>query len=117
MPKRTSRMETQDLGPLAPLLARDDIEDIYVLGPSRAFVSLADGRQFKVDLGFGSHEALLELADRMLEREGKELTPARPFADCRLADGSRAHIATAPSADPWPQIAPARGRTRGWRST
>jgi len=106
----TVTKEIHELGPLGAILAQEDVEDIYVLGPHQVIVGRSDGGRERVEVDFGSAEALQHLIGRVLEREGKQLSQALPFADGRLADGSRLHVATAPSADPWPQLVIRRHR-------
>ena len=102
--------EVLGLGPLEALLSDDDVEDIYILGPHQVTVATSDGRRRTEGLDFGDQERLMNLARRALAQDGKRVDFAQPFADARLRDGSRFHIAIYPCAQPWPQITIRRHR-------
>lgn len=103
--------EILGLGPLDPLLRDESIEDIYVLGPHKVIVVRADGRREQVPVDFGSEERLMNLAQRALAWSGRQVSFARPYADARLKDGSRIHVALYPIAEPWPQLVIRRHRS------
>ena len=96
--------EILGLGPLEVLLAHDDVEDIYILGPHKVMVVTSDGDRRSVGIDFGTRERVMSLARRALARDGKRADFVQPFADCRLRDGSRMHVSIHPCAEPWPQI-------------
>ncbi len=75
------------------LLSADDVEDIYILGPHEVTVITADGQRQPVGLDSGDQERLMNLARRALAQDGKRVDFAHPFADARLRDGSRLHLA------------------------
>ena len=96
--------EILGLGPLEVLLAHDEVEDIYILGPHKVMVVTSDGDRRSVGIDFGTRDRVMSLARRALARDGKRADFVQPFADCRLRDGSRMHVSIHPCAEPWPQI-------------
>jgi pilus assembly protein CpaF len=102
--------ELLGLGPLETLLTHEAVEDIYILGPSKVLVALADGQRLAVDLEFGDQDRLMSLARKALAQDGKRVDFAQPFADARLRDGSRMHVGIHPCAEPWPQVVIRRHR-------
>ncbi len=98
------------LGPLERLLAAEEVEDIYILGPDKVLVVTSDGRRTRAQVDFGSRDRLMSLARRALAAEGKRVDFLHPFADVRLHDGSRLHVSVHPCAEPSPQIVIRRHR-------
>jgi len=106
LPRLTRRIldEILGLGPLEELLAHEDVEDIYILGPHKVMVVTSTGERQPVPIDFGTRDRVMSLARRALARDGKRADFVQPFADCRLRDGSRMHVSIHPCAEPWPQI-------------
>lgn len=95
---------------LSRLLAEDEVEDLYILGPERVVVATRDGFQERPRVELGGREGLMALIREVLLPSGKVIDADSPFADARLPDGSRLHVALAPAADPWPQLVVRRAR-------
>lgn len=79
------------LGGLAPLLERDEVENIHVHGHDRVFVELADGtvQRWSQPVA-GSDAELLELLAALFARMGqtsREFSPAHPIGNLRLPAG------------------------------
>jgi pilus assembly protein CpaF len=89
-------------GPLAPLLADPAVTDVLV-----------NGVQVWVDRGAGLHRAgvaigdvddVRRLAQRLAASCGRRLDDGRPYADARLADGTRLHAVLPPVATTGPYL-------------
>lgn len=86
-------------GPLSALMADPAVEEVWVNGPERVFCARAGGHELTtVVFGPGELELLVE---RLLAGAGRRLDRSCPFADARLADGSRLHVAIPPVVDEW----------------
>ncbi|MBO9532303.1 MAG: CpaF family protein [Solirubrobacteraceae bacterium] len=85
------------LGPLEPLLADPQIDEIMVSGCTPIWVERA-GRIETTGSAFPSEEALREVVDRILSPLGRRIDAAEPLVDARLPDGSRVHVAIPPVA-------------------
>lgn len=88
---------TCDLGPIAPLMADDTVTDILINGTDSVYVEQA-GHMQRTELSFASDAAVLELATNIAKAIGREIDPAKPLVDARLADGSRVNIIAPPLA-------------------
>ena len=89
---------------LEEVLAKEEVEEIYILGPDRVLITLADGRQERVQVNLGDEAELVALAKYLLGPSGKALGPHAPFADGTVMERYRVHVSLAPSAEPSPQI-------------
>jgi pilus assembly protein CpaF len=87
--------ELTGAGPLAPLLADEDISDILVIGPDEVWVDRG-GRLVPSRVRFSDEAHLTRILDRMVSAHGRRLEEATPFADVRLPDGSRLHAIIPP---------------------
>jgi pilus assembly protein CpaF len=85
------------LGPLEPLLARDDISEIMVNGLDGCYAELR-GRLERLPVRFASREQLLSLCQRAAARAGRRVDEASPVCDVRLPDGSRLNVILPPLA-------------------
>jgi pilus assembly protein CpaF len=85
------------LGPLEPLLARDDITDIMVNGARDSYIE-ANGRLLPARLRFADNGQLANICQRIASRVGRRVDDANPICDARLADGSRVNIIFPPLA-------------------
>jgi pilus assembly protein CpaF len=89
--------DTLGLGPLEDLLARDDISEIMVNGPSRVYVEVK-GRLQKTDVTFEDDEHLVSVIERIVSPLGRRIDESSPLVDARLADGSRVNATIPPIA-------------------
>lgn len=80
--------ETLGLGPLEPLLADPDINDILVNGFQNVWVD-RNGRLEETDIRFSSEDHLLHVINRIVSRVGRRVDESSPIVDARLPDGSR----------------------------
>lgn len=85
------------LGILAPFMADDTVTDILVNGTNSIFVERR-GRMENTEFRFETEAEVLEIAERIVAAVGREINPARPYVDARLADGSRVNIIAPPLA-------------------
>ena len=88
--------EVSGLGPLEPLLADPEVNEVMLNGPGRAYVERA-GRLEAVDLDLDAG-AIVRLVERVVAPLGLRLDRASPMVDARLADGSRLHALIPPLA-------------------
>lgn len=105
------------LGGLAPLIGRDDVENIHVHGCDEVWVEYASGRLHRWPTPVAaSDEELLTLISSLFARRGRtsrEWTPAHPLGTLRLPDGGPlgCRIAAMRSVVDRPRIAIRRHRT------
>ena len=85
------------LGPLEPLLARDDIADIMVNGPHQVYIE-TDGKIQKTDIRFRDNAQLMNICQRIVSAVGRRVDEASPICDARLLDGSRVNVIAPPLA-------------------
>jgi pilus assembly protein CpaF len=98
------------LGPLEPLLADPDVDEIMLNGPGRAFVERA-GRIEPVTVPLDG-DGILRVVARVIAPLGLRLDRASPVVDARLADGSRLHAVVPPLAIDGPYVTIRRFRAR-----
>ena len=84
-------------GPLEPLLARDDIADIMVNGPSQVFIEVG-GKVEETDIRFRDGTQLLNICQRIVSQVGRRVDESSPICDARLPDGSRVNVIAPPLA-------------------
>src|ERR1700678_811975 len=84
-------------GPLEPLLARDDIADIMVNGPTRCFIEVG-GKIQLTNVRFRDNAQLMNICQRIVSRVGRRVDEASPICDARLMDGSRVNVIAPPLA-------------------
>ena len=94
--------EVSGLGPLEPLLADPDVDEVMLNGPGRAFVERA-GRLETVDLDLDA-AGIVRLVERVVAPLGLRLDRASPMVDARLPDGSRLHAVIPPLAVDGPAV-------------
>ncbi len=87
--------EAIGLGPLEPLLARDDITEIMVNGPDQIFVERR-GVIYRSDTGFADDAQVLSAIERIVAPLGRRIDESSPMVDARLADGSRVNAIIPP---------------------
>ncbi|MFC5927335.1 TadA family conjugal transfer-associated ATPase [Micromonospora vulcania] len=89
-------------GPLAPLLADPEVTDVLVNG-TRVWVDRGAGLH-QVAVPVGSVEDVRRLAQRLIASAGRRLDDGSPYADARLADGTRLHAVLPPVATEGPYL-------------
>jgi pilus assembly protein CpaF len=89
--------EVLGLGPLEPLLARDDIADIMVNGHDRIYVERR-GKIELTDVRFRDSAQLMAVCQRIVNAVGRRVDESSPICDARLADGSRVNVIVPPLA-------------------
>jgi len=85
------------LGPLEPLLVRDDIADLMVNGPDVTYIEV-NGQMEKTDVKFRDQAQLMNICQRIVSAVGRRVDEASPICDARLADGSRVNVIAPPLA-------------------
>ena len=84
-------------GPLEPLLARDDIADIMVNGPTRCFIEV-NGKIQLTNVRFRDASQLMNICQRIVSQVGRRVDESSPICDARLLDGSRVNVIAPPLA-------------------
>jgi pilus assembly protein CpaF len=95
--------EVVGLGPLAPLLRDNTIDDIIVNGANTIYAERG-GMLERVDTRFRDDTHLMNIIQRIVGPIGRRVDEATPFVDARLADGSRVNIVIPPIALDGPLI-------------
>ena len=85
------------LGPLEPLLARDDIADIMVNGPHKVYIETS-GKIQLTGIKFRDNAQLMNICQRIVSAVGRRVDEASPICDARLLDGSRVNVIAPPLA-------------------
>ena len=83
------------LGPLEPLLMRDDIADIMVNGAGQVWIE-TKGKIELTDLKFRDNAQLMNICQRIVTAVGRRVDEASPIYDARLEDGSRVNVIVKP---------------------
>ncbi|OAN48929.1 CpaF family protein [Magnetospirillum moscoviense] len=91
------------LGPLEPLLARDDIADIMVNGYDKVYIE-TDGQIQLTDIKFRDNAQLMNICQRIVSAVGRRVDESSPICDARLADGSRVNVIAPPLAIDGPTL-------------
>lgn len=89
-------------GPLAPLLRDPDVTDILV-NATEVWVDRGGGLE-RARVELGGADAVRRLAQRMVAACGRRLDDGCPYADARLADGTRLHAVLPPIAATGPYL-------------
>jgi pilus assembly protein CpaF len=100
------------LGPLEPLLADPEVDEVMVSGPGRVWVERR-GRIEVAGTAFASEEDLRHAIERILAPLGRRVDEAEPLCDARLPDGSRVNVVIPPLALDGPALTIRRFRPRG----
>jgi pilus assembly protein CpaF len=87
--------EVVGAGVLEPLLRLPDVTDILVNGPGPVWIDRGDGVR-PSGVCIDDEQTLRRLAQRIVAACGRRLDEAAPFADARLADGTRVHAVLPP---------------------
>jgi len=85
------------LGPLEPLLADGDVDEIMVNGTGPVWVERR-GHVERTDIAFGDERRLRDVIERILAPLGRRVDEAEPMCDARLPDGSRVNVVLPPLA-------------------
>src|SRR4051812_25851148 len=101
------------LGPLEPLLADPDVEEVMVSGTAPAWVERG-GRLERTEACFASEQDLRDAIERILAPLGRRVDDAEPLCDARLPDGSRVNVVLPPLALDGPALTIRRFRPRGF---
>ncbi len=104
--------ESFGLGPLEPLMADPDVDEIMVSGLAPVWVERR-GRLEATAVSFDSDEALRHAIERILSPVGRRVDESQPLADARLPDGSRVNVVIPPLALDGPSLTIRRFRRRG----
>jgi pilus assembly protein CpaF len=91
------------LGPLEPLLARDDIADIMVNGAHRTYIEVA-GKVQETGVRFRDNTQLMNICQRIVSQVGRRVDESSPICDARLPDGSRVNVIAPPLAIDGPTL-------------
>ncbi|MBF0307772.1 MAG: CpaF family protein [Alphaproteobacteria bacterium] len=83
------------LGPLEPLLARDDIADIMVNGAEKVYIECG-GKIELTDIKFRDNAQLMNICQRIVSAVGRRVDESSPICDARLMDGSRVNVIAPP---------------------
>lgn len=87
--------ETLGLGPLEPLFADPDVNDILVNGSQSVFID-RNGRLEETEVRFKDDSHLLHVINRIVSRVGRRIDESSPIVDARLPDGSRVNAIIPP---------------------
>ena len=101
------------LGPLEPLLADPEVDEILVSGTAPAWVERA-GRLEATTARFTTEAELRHAIERILAPLGRRVDEAEPLCDARLPDGSRVNVVVPPLALDGPVLTIRRFRRRGF---
>ncbi len=85
------------LGPLEPLVERDDIADIMVNGPNDVYIETG-GKIELTDIKFRDNAQLMNICQRIVTAVGRRVDESSPICDARLMDGSRVNVIAPPLA-------------------
>lgn len=95
--------EAVGLGPLEPLIDREDISEIMVNCAKEVFYECA-GRITKSDVIFTDDQAVQSIIDRIVAPIGRRIDESSPMVDARLKDGSRVNAVIPPLALKGPSL-------------
>ncbi len=91
------------LGPLEPLIARDDIADIMVNGYDKVYIE-TEGKIEMSRIKFRDNAQLMNICQRIVSAVGRRVDEASPICDARLLDGSRVNVIVPPLAIDGPTL-------------
>jgi pilus assembly protein CpaF len=109
---RVVRLAT-GLGPLEPLLADADVDEVMVNGPGEVWVERR-GRLERTQVRFGGEAELMHSVERILAPLGRRVDEASPVCDARLPDGSRVNVVIPPLALSGPCLTIRKFRRQGF---
>ncbi|MDX6727552.1 MAG: pilus assembly protein CpaF [Baekduia sp.] len=99
------------LGPLEPLLADPDVDEIMVNGAGGVWIERS-GRLEATTVAFADEAELRHAIERILAPLGRRVDEAEPLCDARLPDGSRVNVVLPPLAVDGPLLTIRRFRAR-----
>ncbi len=85
------------LGPLEPLIADSEVDDILVNNSKDIYVE-RKGKLYKTDAAFRDDAHLMQIIDRIVSKVGRRIDESSPMVDARLPDGSRINAIIPPLA-------------------
>src|SRR3954470_16239120 len=91
------------LGPLEPLLARDEISDIMVNGATKTYIEIS-GKVQQTAVRFRDNTQLMNICRRIVSQVGRRVDESSPICDARLPDGSRVNVIAPPLAIDGPAL-------------
>jgi pilus assembly protein CpaF len=91
------------LGPLEPLLARDEISDIMVNGATKTYIEVG-GKVQQTTVRFRDNTQLMNICQRIVSQVGRRVDESSPICDARLPDGSRVNVIAPPLAIDGPAL-------------
>jgi pilus assembly protein CpaF len=102
------------LGPLDPLLADPEVDEIMVNGAGAGGSVWVErrGRLEPTAIAFASEDELRHAIERVLAPLGRRVDEAEPLCDARLSDGSRVNVVLPPLAVDGPLLTIRRFRSR-----
>ena len=86
--KQQAGDEILAFGPIEPLLADPDVNDIMINTAKRVFVE-RHGKILRTDIEFNNEPHLIAVVQRIVSRVGRRIDEANPMVDARMPDGSR----------------------------
>ena len=89
--------EMLGLGPIEPLLMRDEVTEIMVNGPKTVYLEI-NGLIERSAITFRNNEQLVAVCQRIAAQVGRRADESSPMCDARLPDGSRVNIILPPLA-------------------
>jgi pilus assembly protein CpaF len=101
------------LGPLEPLLADPEVDEVMVCGCAPVWVERA-GRLEATEVRFADDAQLRHTIERILAPLGRRVDEAQPLVDARLPDGSRVNVVIPPLALDGPALTIRRFRRHGF---
>jgi pilus assembly protein CpaF len=104
---------TLGLGPLEPLLADPEVDEVMVSGTGPVWVERG-GRLQETAVRFPREQELRDAIERILAPLGRRVDEAEPLCDARLPDGSRVNVVLPPLAVDGPALTIRRFRRRGF---
>ncbi len=100
------------LGPLEPLLADPEVDEVMVTATRPVWVE-RHGRLEATEVAFADEAELRHAIERILAPLGRRVDEAEPLCDARLPDGSRVNVVLPPLAVDGPTLTIRRFRPRG----
>ncbi len=95
--------ETFGLGPLEPLLAKPNVDEILVNGPYKVYIEQF-GKLILTNVTFKDDSHLRNVINRIVTAVGRRVDEASPMVDARLPDGSRVNAIIPPLALDGPSL-------------
>jgi flagellar protein FlaI len=90
--KYVLRRDIIGLGPLEPVMADPDNEDIHVIGPHACYVDHGVFGMVETTVDFGDTEQFANWIRNMGERMNRPISDSNPIVDATLPNGSRINI-------------------------